>query len=324
MKAIVTGAAGFIGFHVARRLASDGFEIVAIDNLNEYYPVALKEARLSALDGQNGVRFVRANIADAAALSAAIGSDADADVIVHLAAQAGVRYSVENPAAYVDANVHGQVTVFEQALRMAKRPPVVYASSSSVYGANSKVPFSESDRVDHPVSVYAATKRAGELLAHSYQHVHKIRSTGLRFFTVYGPYGRPDMAPWLFTDAILRGTAIKVYNHGRMERDFTFINDIVNGVVGAVNHILTTPDTTAPVYNLGNNKPVPLMRFIEIIEKACGREAIKQFEPMPAADVQRTYADIDLAAHDLGFTPSTTLEEGIPLFVEWFRGYNNR
>ncbi|WP_027230054.1 SDR family NAD(P)-dependent oxidoreductase [Phyllobacterium sp. UNC302MFCol5.2] len=324
MKAIVTGAAGFIGFHVARRLATEGVQIVAIDNVNDYYPVALKETRLSALDGHAGIRFVRANIANAGELAAAIDEDTDADVIIHLAAQAGVRYSVENPAAYVDANVHGQVTVFEQALRMKKRPPIVYASSSSVYGTNSKVPFSESDPVDNPVSVYAATKRSGELLAHSYRHVHKIASTGLRFFTVYGPYGRPDMAPWLFTDAILKGEPIKVYNHGKMERDFTFIDDIVNGVLGAMNRILTNPEATAPVYNLGNNKPVALMRFIEIIEKACGREATKEFAPMPAADVPRTYADIDLAARDLGFSPSTSLEEGIPLFVEWFRGYNGR
>ncbi|SFI54613.1 UDP-glucuronate 4-epimerase [Phyllobacterium sp. CL33Tsu] len=324
MKAIVTGAAGFIGFHVARRLATEGVEIVAIDNVNDYYPVALKETRLSALDGHAGIRFVRANIANAGELAAAIGEDTDADVVIHLAAQAGVRYSVENPAAYVDANVHGQVTVFEQALRMKKRPPIVYASSSSVYGTNSKVPFSESDPVDNPVSVYAATKRSGELLAHSYRHVHKIASTGLRFFTVYGPYGRPDMAPWLFTDAILKGEPIKVYNHGKMERDFTFIDDIVNGVLGAMNRILTNPEATAPVYNLGNNKPVALMRFIEIIEKACGREATKEFAPMPPADVPRTYADTDLAARDLGFSPSTSLEEGIPLFVEWFRGYNGR
>ncbi|UGY10977.1 SDR family NAD(P)-dependent oxidoreductase [Phyllobacterium pellucidum] len=324
MKAIVTGAAGFIGFHVARRLATEGVQIVAIDNVNDYYPVALKETRLSALDGHAGIRFVRANIANAGELAAAIGEDTDADVVIHLAAQAGVRYSVENPAAYVDANVHGQVTVFEQALRMKKRPPIVYASSSSVYGTNSKVPFSESDPVDNPVSVYAATKRSGELLAHSYRHVHKIASTGLRFFTVYGPYGRPDMAPWLFTDAILKGEPIKVYNHGKMERDFTFIDDIVNGVLGAMNRILTSPEATAPVYNLGNNKPVALMRFIEMIEKACGREATKEFAPMPPADVPRTYADIDLAARDLGFSPSTSLEEGIPLFVEWFRGYNGR
>lgn len=324
MKSIVTGAAGFIGFHVAKRLADEGFDVIAIDNLNAYYPVALKETRLSALDGRSNIRFVRADVTDPAELASAIAADADADIIVHLAAQAGVRYSVENPAAYVDANVHGQVTVFEQARKMPKRPPVVYASSSSVYGANTKVPFSESDPVDHPVSVYAATKRSAELLAHSYRHVHNLASTGLRFFTVYGPYGRPDMAPWLFTDAILKGEPIKVYNHGRMERDFTFINDIVDGVFGAVSRILARPQDTAPVYNLGNNKPVTLMRFIEIIEQACGREAIKQLAPMPPADVERTYADIDLASRDLGFSPATSLEDGLPLFVEWFRGYNGR
>jgi UDP-glucuronate 4-epimerase len=324
MKAIVTGAAGFIGFHVAKRLASEGFDVIAVDNLNDYYPVALKEARLSALTGNANVQFHRANIADPEQLSDAIEHGADADVIVHLAAQAGVRYSVENPAAYVDANVHGQVAIFERALKMRKRPPVVYASSSSVYGANKKVPFSESDPVDHPVSVYAATKRSAELLAHSYRHVHNLASTGLRFFTVYGPYGRPDMAPWLFTDAIFQGEPITVYNHGDMQRDFTFIDDIVDGVFGAVNRILTNPGGTAPIYNLGNNKPVALMRFIEIIEEACGRSAIKRFEPMPPADVKCTYADIDLAARDLGFSPSTALEEGIPLFVEWFRGYNGR
>ncbi|MCO4318448.1 SDR family NAD(P)-dependent oxidoreductase [Phyllobacterium sp. 21LDTY02-6] len=324
MKAIVTGAAGFIGFHVARRLAQQGFEIVGLDNMNPYYPVALKETRLAALEGASNVEFALVDVADGEALASALRSHQDADVIVHLAAQAGVRYSVENPAAYVDANIHGQVAVFEQARRMSRRPPVVYASSSSVYGANTKVPFSETDRVDHPVSIYAATKRSAELLAYSYRHVHGIASTGLRFFTVYGPYGRPDMAPWLFTDAILKGEPIKVYNHGKMERDFTFIDDIVAGVVGAVRRILDRPDETAPVYNLGNNKPVQLMRFIEIIEKACGREAIKQFAPMPAADVPRTYADIGLAARDLGFSPATSLEDGLPLFVEWFRGYNGR
>ncbi|MGN7771340.1 NAD-dependent epimerase/dehydratase family protein [Phyllobacterium sp. 22552] len=324
MKAIVTGAAGFIGFHVASRLVSEGFDVLAIDNLNDYYPVALKETRLSVLQGKRGNRFVQANIANPQELASAIVHDLDADIIVHLAAQAGVRYSVENPAVYVDANVQGQVTIFEQARKMTKCPPIVYASSSSVYGANKKVPFAENDPVDQPVSVYAATKRSAELLAHSYKRVHNVNSTGLRFFTVYGPYGRPDMAPWLFTDAILRGEPIKVYNHGNMERDFTFIDDIVNGVYGAVRRILSHPNETAPIYNLGNNKPVALMRFIEIIEQACGREAIKKFESMPAADVVRTYADIELASRDLGFTPTMALEDGLPLFVEWFRGYNGR
>ncbi|KXF78348.1 protein CapI [Paramesorhizobium deserti] len=322
MKAIVTGAAGFIGFHTARQLLREGWQVVGIDDLNAYYPVALKETRLSVLEGQEDFRFARADISDPAALKAAIGADDDADIIVHLAAQAGVRYSIENPSAYVSANVQGQVTVFEQALTMPKRPPVVYASSSSVYGANEKMPFSESDAVDRPVSVYAATKRAGELLAHSYGQVHGLPSTGLRFFTVYGPYGRPDMAPWLFTSAILKGEPIRVFNNGQMARDFTYIEDIVSGVLGAVKRILDRPSDVAPVYNLGNSSPVALNDFIAEIEKATGREAIRKLEPMPPADVPRTYADIELAARDLGFSPVTPLSKGIPLFVEWFRGYN--
>lgn len=322
MKVILTGAAGFIGFHTALRLLDAGWQVVGIDNLNDYYQVALKETRLAQLQARDGFRFVKADIADQAALGAAIGADDDADIIIHLAAQAGVRYSIENPAAYVSANVMGQVSVFETALKLKKRPPVVYASSSSVYGANEKIPFSESDPVNHPVSVYAATKRAGELLAFSYRHVHGLASTGLRFFTVYGPYGRPDMAPWLFTDAILKGETIRVFNNGEMQRDFTFVGDIVSGVVGAANRILATPDDIAPVYNLGNNKPVMLNDFIASIERATGKKAIRKLEPMPAADVQRTYADITLAARDLSFNPKTTLDEGIPLFVEWFRGYN--
>ncbi|MBC2884634.1 SDR family NAD(P)-dependent oxidoreductase [Ochrobactrum sp. CM-21-5] len=322
MKAIVTGAAGFIGFHTALRLLHEGCQVIGVDNLNDYYPVGLKEARLSVLRAHQGFRFARADIADSKALDAAIGTDRDADVIVHLAAQAGVRYSIENPAAYVSANVMGQVTVFETALKLDKRPPVVYASSSSVYGANEKIPFSEGDPVDHPVSVYAATKRAGELLAFSYRQVHRLRATGLRFFTVYGPFGRPDMAPWLFTSAILKGEPIHVFNNGEMQRDFTFVDDIVSGVVGAVKRILEKPEYTAPVYNLGNSRPVMLDDFIAAIEKATGREAIRKPEPMPATDVPHTCADISLAARDLGFRPKTTLDEGIPLFVEWFRGYN--
>ncbi|MGH6760476.1 MAG: SDR family NAD(P)-dependent oxidoreductase [Phyllobacterium sp.] len=324
MKAIVTGAAGFIGFHVARRLASEGHTVVGIDNLSPYYQVSLKETRLAVLEAHDNFRFARADISKPEALKAAIGDDADADVIIHLAAQAGVRYSIENPATYVDTNVQGQVTIFEQSRAMPRRPPIVYASSSSVYGANSKIPFSESDPVDHPVSVYAATKRAGELLAHSYSHVHGIASTGLRFFTVYGPYGRPDMAPWLFTDAILKGEPIRVFNNGDMQRDFTFIDDIVSGVVAAAGRILDNPAGTAPVYNLGNNQPVRLMDFIATIEKATGRDAAKTFEPMQPADVERTYADIDLAARHLTFRPLTPLDKGIPLFVEWFRSYNQR
>lgn len=322
MKAIVTGAAGFIGFHTASRLLEEGWQVLGIDDLNAYYPVALKEARLAKLLGYEGFRFKKANIADAPELKKAIGADRDADIIIHLAAQAGVRYSIENPAAYISANVMGQVTIFEEALKLDKRPPVVYASSSSVYGANEKIPFSESDSADHPVSVYAATKRSGELLAFSYRHVHGLYSTGLRFFTVYGPYGRPDMAPWLFTDAILKGEPIRVFNNGEMQRDFTFIDDIVSGVVAAAKRILAEPANTEPIYNLGNNSPVMLNDFIAAIEKATGKNAIRKLEPMPPADVPRTFADVDLAIRDLDFKPQTSLADGIPLFVEWFRGYN--
>lgn len=322
MKAVVTGVAGFIGYHVASRLLARGDHVVGVDNLNDYYSVPLKEARLVRLENQAGFRFARADVSREDDLSAALGDAADADVVIHLAAQAGVRYSIENPLAYVDANVRALVVVFEQALKMKTRPPVVYASSSSVYGGNTKVPFSETDRVDDPVSVYAATKRAGELIAHSYAHVHGLASTGLRFFTVYGPFGRPDMAPWLFADAILRGEPISVFNHGNMARDFTFIDDIAAGAVAAVDRIMAKPAETAPVYNLGNSRPVALLDFIAEIEKATGREAIKRFKDMPAADVERTAADISLAARDLGFEPKTSLDVGIPVFVEWFRGYN--
>ncbi|MFC4625083.1 SDR family NAD(P)-dependent oxidoreductase [Daeguia caeni] len=322
MKAILTGAAGFIGYHTARRLLDAGWQVVGIDNLSAYYSAALKEARLAQLLAREGFRFAKVDIADQSALRAAIGADDDADIVIHLAAQAGVRYSIENPAAYVSSNVMGQVSVFETALQLKKRPPIVYASSSSVYGANEKIPFSESDPVNQPVSIYAATKRAGELLAYSYRHVHGLASTGLRFFTVYGPYGRPDMAPWLFTDAILKGEPIRVFNNGAMQRDFTFVGDIVSGVVAAANRILATPNDIEPIYNLGNNRPVMLNDFIAAIERATGRTAIRKNEPMPAADVPRTYADIRLAARDLGFDPKTTLDTGIPLFVEWFRGYN--
>ncbi|AQS42079.1 MAG: Epimerase [Candidatus Tokpelaia hoelldobleri] len=324
MKAIVTGAAGFIGFHTARRLLSQGWQVVGVDNLNAYYDVGLKQARLSLLEGERHFRFAQADIADASALATAIGADVDADIIVHLAAQAGVRYSIENPHSYIASNVTGQVTVFEQALKMPSRPPVLYASSSSVYGANTKIPFSEADRVDQPVSVYAASKRAGELLAHSYMHVHGLRSTGLRFFTVYGPWGRPDMAPWLFTRAILAGEPIKLFNHGNMVRDFTYVDDVVAGIVGAVNRLLDREAVIEPFYNIGNNKPVKLVDFIAAIEKAAERKAFREMHPMPPADVPCTYADITLAERDLGYQPQMTVEEGMGIFVEWFRGFNRR
>lgn len=322
MKAIVTGAAGFIGSHVTQKLLIKDWYVIGIDNQNSYYDPRLKEDRLKLFHNKKNFRFAKADIAIPEQLSSAIADDIDADVIIHLAAQAGVRYSIENPFSYVHSNVTGQVAIFEQALKMPKKVPVVYASSSSVYGGNKKIPFSESDRVDEPVSVYASTKRAGELLAHSYKHIHDLRSIGLRFFTVYGPWGRPDMAPWLFTDAILHNRPIKLFNFGNMMRDFTYIDDIVSGVIGAVNRILDVESPFEPFYNLGNNQPSKLEDFVGLIEKWTNNAAIKQYEPMPAADVPMTYADISLAQRDLNFSPKTSLNDGLSKFVSWFRDYH--
>ncbi len=322
MKILLTGAAGFVGFHTARRFLERGDRVIGIDNLNSYYAPGLKEARLSSLHNHDTFEFHKADIADPDALSDAAGNAGDADLIVHFAAQAGVRYSIENPYSYVSSNVTGQVAILELVTKLEKRPPVVYASSSSVYGSNVKVPFCESDPVNQPVSVYAATKRAGELLAYAYRDIHGIHTTGLRFFTVYGRYGRPDMAPWLFTDAILKGEPISVFNNGDMQRDFTHVDDIAAGAVAAADRILREPENTAPIYNLGNNQPVKLMDFIAAIEKATGRQARMEMKPKPPGDVLNTYADIDLATHDLGFAPKVQLEDGIADFIEWFRGYN--
>ena len=321
MKVLLTGAAGFIGHHTAHRLLERGDHILGIDSLNDYYPVSLKHDRLALLGSQSGFQFQQLDAARRDLFETIGKQVADADVIVHLAAQAGVRYSVKNPFAYVDSNVTGQVAIFELAAKLPKRPPVVYASSSSVYGASETVPFSETARADSPVSVYAATKRAGELLAHAYGDLHGVRSTGLRFFTVYGRYGRPDMAPWLFTDAILKGNPISVFNHGEMQRDFTHISDIVDGVVAAVDRITSDPAGTEPIYNLGNNSPTMLLDFIAAIEKAVGRPAIMEMRPKPSGDVLRTFADISLAERDLGFKPKTRLHDGIADFVDWFRNY---
>ncbi|MCV3241458.1 NAD-dependent epimerase/dehydratase family protein [Mesorhizobium sp. ZC-5] len=321
MKVLLTGAAGFIGYHTAHRLLERGDHVQGIDSLNDYYPVSLKHDRLALLGSQPGFQFQQLDAARRDLFETIGEHVADADAIVHLAAQAGVRYSVKNPFAYVDSNVTGQVAIFELAARLPKRPPVVYASSSSVYGASETVPFSETARADSPVSVYAATKRAAELLAHAYGDLHGIHSTGLRFFTVYGRYGRPDMAPWLFTDAILKGNPISVFNHGEMQRDFTHISDIVNGVVAAVDRITGDPAGTEPIYNLGNNSPTMLLDFIAAIEKAVRRPAIMEMRPKPSGDVLRTFADISLAERDLGFKPKTSLEDGIADFVDWFRNY---
>lgn len=324
MKAIVTGAAGFIGFATTKELLRQGFEVVGVDNLNAYYSVELKKARLKNIGDNASFRFVKADIANKEQVEQAVGNEKNVDVIVHLAAQAGVRYSIENPSAYVSANVEGEVRIFEQALKFESCPPVVYASSSSVYGANKKIPFSEEDRVDDPVSVYAATKRAGELLARSYAHVHKLKTSGLRFFTVYGPWGRPDMAPWLFTDAILAGRPIKLFNYGKMQRDFTFIDDIVRGVTSVVQNIINEPEKVADIYNLGNNQPVQLLEFVAAIEEATGKKAFTELCPMPPADVERTYADISRAERDLDFHPTVSITEGMARFVDWFKYYQGK
>jgi len=332
MKLFVTGAAGFIGFHTARRFLERGDEVVGIDNLNDYYEVSLKEARLSRLTPEPSFRFVRMDLADREGVAALFDRERP-DRVVHLAAQAGVRYSLANPFAYVDSNLAGFTTILEGCRRVGVQH-LVYASSSSVYGANTRMPFSVHHNVDHPVSLYAATKKANELLAHSYSHLYRIPVTGLRFFTVYGPWGRPDMALFLFTRAILTGKPIDVFNHGEMERDFTYIDDIVEGVVRVTDRIPSVnpswsgdhPDpasSNAPyrLYNIGNNRPEKLLRMIEVLESCLGRTAVKNMLPMQAGDVKATAADVADLVRDVGFSPSTPIEVGIQRFVEWFREY---
>lgn len=321
MRILLTGAAGFIGYHAALRFLARGDDVFGLDNLNDYYPVSLKRDRLAELGKHTKFAFLQGDVANRELAAALPPHALEADAIVHLAAQAGVRYSIEAPLAYVDSNVTGQVLMFELAARLNQRPPIVYASSSSVYGADSTAPFTETARADAPISVYAATKRAGELMAHVYGGIHGVRSTGLRFFTVYGRYGRPDMAPWLFTDAILRGRPISVFNNGRMKRDFTHVDDIVAGVVAATDRIVTRPDETERIYNLGNNNPVELLDFIASIEAAAGRKAVMEMKPKPAGDVELTFADISRAARDLDFQPRVSLTDGMNDFVGWYRHY---
>jgi len=329
---LVTGAAGFIGYHLSRRLLSDGCRVTGVDNLTPYYDVRLKQARLKRLDRFSGFSFHRVDLADENAL-ASVFSDERFDVVVNLAAQAGVRYSLENPQAYVSSNLTGFVNLLE-ACRHGRVGHLVFASSSSVYGSNTKMPFSVHDNVDHPVSLYAASKKANELMAHTYSHLFGLACTGLRFFTVYGPWGRPDMALFLFTRAILEGQPIQVFNHGKMKRDFTYIDDIVEGVVRIMGR-LPEPDpafssdapdpgtSMAPyrIYNIGNNQPVALERFIEILEAVVGREAKKEYLDMQPGDVPATYADIDDLIEAVGFRPKTTLRTGIERFVKWYRSY---
>ena len=335
MKVLVTGAAGFIGMHVARLLLQRGDSVVGIDNLNDYYDPALKLARLDCLTSFENFRFVRMDVADPQAMEALFSREAF-DRVVHLAAQAGVRYSLSNPQAYVQSNLVGFANVLE-CCRNHAVVHLVYASSSSVYGANTRMPFSVHDEVNHPVSLYAATKKSNELMAHSYSHLFGLPTTGLRYFTVYGPWGRPDMSPWLFSSAILEGRTIDVFNHGKMRRDFTFVDDIAEGTVRVMDHVATAngdfdPDHPDPgssrapyrVYNIGNQRPVELMTFINTIEKALGKEAKKNFLPMQPGDVLATFADVDDLKRDIGFSPQTSLEEGVARWADWFRAYSSK
>lgn len=332
MKVLVTGAAGFIGMHTAERLLARGDEVVGLDNLNDYYDPSLKRARLERLAPHAGFRFVELDVADRAGMEALFAAEGF-DRVVHLAAQAGVRYSLKNPHAYVDSNLVGFLNVLEGCRHNAVAH-LAYASSSSVYGGNTKMPFGESDSVNHPVSLYAATKKANELMAHTYSHLYGLPTTGLRFFTVYGPWGRPDMAMFLFTAAILEGRPIDVFNFGKMKRDFTYIDDIVTGVVATLDRIpqpdpafdSDTPDpgrSDAPfrVFNIGNHDPVELMEFIAAIEKALGLTAEKNFLPLQDGDVLATYADTRALNEWTGFAPLTSVEDGVARFVEWYRGY---
>jgi UDP-glucuronate 4-epimerase len=332
MKILVTGAAGFIGLHVTRRLLERGDEVVGIDNLNDYYDPRLKRARLDCLKPFANFRFIKLDIADSEAM-ARLFAEEKFNRVVHLAAQAGVRYSLSNPQVYIQSNLVGFGNLLE-GCRNSHVEHLVYASSSSVYGANTRMPFSVHDEVNHPISLYAATKKSNELMAHSYSHLFGLPTTGLRYFTVYGPWGRPDMSPWLFTSAILEGRPINVFNNGKMQRDFTYVDDIAEGTVRALDRIAAPsaefdsahPDPAssfAPykVYNIGNHQPIELMHFIESIEQALGQEAQKNFLPMQAGDVQATYADVEDLRRDVGFEPKTPLSEGIARWAAWFREY---
>ena len=321
MSIILTGAAGFIGFHVAKALLDRGEQVVGIDNLNDYYDVRLKKARLDQLRVYRGFAFAKLDVADRGGILALVESRRDLRSIIHLAAQAGVRYSLETPYAYVDANVMGTLVMFEAARRIDGLTGITYASSSSVYGANRQQPFGVEDRVDQPVSLYAATKRSCELLAQTYSHLYGLPATGLRFFTVYGPWGRPDMAAYLFTSAILAGRPIKVFNHGKMARDFTYIDDIVAGTIAA--HDRPPADGVRHrIYNLGNHRPEKLLDFIAVIERALGRTAQKELLPLQLGDVPESFADITASRRDLGFEPNTTIEVGLARFIEWYKAYH--
>jgi UDP-glucuronate 4-epimerase len=330
---LVTGAAGFIGFHVAQRLLQAGKSVVGLDNINDYYDPALKQARLNVLSNDPRFKFVRMDLADQSGMEK-LFRDERFPVVVHLAAQAGVRYSLQNPQAYIASNLQGFANVLE-GCRHHGCGHLLFASSSSVYGANTKLPFSVHDNVDHPISLYAATKKANELMAHSYSHLYRIPTTGLRFFTVYGPWGRPDMAMYIFAKAILEGLPIKLFNHGNMSRDFTYVDDVVEAIFRLIDRPAQAdpawsgakpdPSTSAApwrVYNIGNNRPEQLLHVVSVLERVLGREAQKQLLPMEPGDVPSTFADVDDLMRDVGFRPSTSIEDGIAKFVQWYRDYH--
>ncbi len=332
MKILLTGAAGFIGMTTSLRLLARGDEVVGLDNLNDYYDVTLKQRRLDRLTSHPNFRFVKLDVADRSGMEQ-LFAGGKFERVIHLAAQAGVRYSLKNPHAYIDSNIVGFTNILE-GCRHNNVQHLTYASSSSVYGGNTKMPFSEHDSVDHPVSLYAATKKANELMAHTYSHLYGLPTTGLRFFTVYGPWGRPDMALFLFTKAILEGRAIDVFNHGNMQRDFTYVDDIVEGVIRVMDHVAepnpaydavqadpATSDAPYRVFNIGNNNPVPLLDFIACIEDALGKKAEKRLLPLQDGDVPATYANTDALRDWVGFVPGTSIQDGIGRFIAWYRDY---
>src|SRR5437763_5422452 len=321
MSILLTGAAGFIGFHVAQALLDRGERVLGIDNLNDYYDVTLKKARLARLQAYPGFTFAKLDVSDREGVFRLIERHPDLASIIHLAAQAGVRHSLHDPYTYIDANVMGTLVMLEAARQIKDLQGIVYASSSSVYGANTKQPFSVDDRVDHPVSLYGATKRSCELMAEAYSRLFGLPATGLRFFTVYGPWGRPDMAAYLFTRAILAGEPIKVFNNGRMARDFTYIDDIARGTIAA--HDRPPGRGEHRVYNLGNHRPERLLDFVAVIERLLGRTAAKELLPLHPGDVEESFADIEAARRDLGFEPQTTIESGLARFVQWYKEYHD-
>jgi UDP-glucuronate 4-epimerase len=324
MAVLITGAAGFIGMHLATLLLARGERVIGVDNLNPYYDPKLKEARLAKLQGLGDFVFHKAEISDREAMEAVAAKHPEIEQVVNLAAQAGVRYSLVNPYAYTESNIEGFLVVLEMCRHLPNFKHLVFASSSSVYGGNTKLPFSTDDRVDNPVSLYAATKKANELMAHCYSHLYRLPATGLRYFTVYGPWGRPDMSAFIFAKAILAGQPIPVFNNGDMQRDFTYIDDIAAGTLAVLDGPPADSGVAPPfrVYNIGNHRSESLMYFIELIEKALGRKAEYDFMPMQPGDVRETYADISAIENDFGFIPQTSITEGIPKFIAWFREYN--